>query len=195
MMPEGVTAIAATDATPRKGHELREAIRTALKRWAKPTNEEAQEAAREFISLFIEIERDDKLAASQREYLRTKVRRRLLDLRVQIARWVAIQKRLAKQKARESKGQSDKSDSLAGGNDVGSAPDAASARGGAAMGTADYGQLLIDLIQRTIHPESWDVNGGPGSIFYWYPGRALVIRQTGEIHEKTGDMLDQMRRL
>jgi hypothetical protein len=63
------------------------------------------------------------------------------------------------------------------------------------MGAADYGQGLVDLIQTVVRPQSWDVQGGPGSIFYWYPGKALVIRQTDEIHEEILGVLEQLRRM
>lgn len=39
----------------------------------------------------------------------------------------------------------------------------------------DAGPELVELIQKTISPAHWNVNGGPGSIYYWRPGRALVI--------------------
>jgi len=53
----------------------------------------------------------------------------------------------------------------------------------------------MDLIQRTIAPSTWDINGGPGTIYYWSPGRALVIRQTSEVHGEVADVLDQLQRM
>jgi hypothetical protein len=41
---------------------------------------------------------------------------------------------------------------------------------------------LIDLIQSTIAPESWKVNGGPGTIFYDPIRQALIIKQSAEFH-------------
>lgn len=58
----------------------------------------------------------------------------------------------------------------------------------------DNGQQLVNLIQATIAPQSWDVNGGPGAIRYWRPGQALIIRQTEERHEEVLDLLLQLRR-
>jgi hypothetical protein len=196
-LPPGVVAVDAPDATPRKGYELRDAIRKAFKRWAKPSDAEAEEAARELISLFIELQRDDELARPQWKSLQTKVRNRLLELRDQIARKVAIARRLEKERARKARGLAgDKSDSLSSGtSDDSYLLDPALARGGGAMGAADYGQGLVDLIQTVVRPQSWDVQGGPGSIFYWYPGKALVIRQTDEIHEEILGVLEQLRRM
>lgn len=58
----------------------------------------------------------------------------------------------------------------------------------------DHAQELIDLIQQTIAPKSWDVNGGPGAIRFWRPGLALVITQTDEIHGQVSGLAEQLRR-
>lgn len=56
----------------------------------------------------------------------------------------------------------------------------AGAGGGAAGGL--QAENLIDLIQRTIHPDHWDVHGGPGTIVYFAPLQALVVRASSEVH-------------
>ncbi len=48
-------------------------------------------------------------------------------------------------------------------------------------------------VPRTIAPDSWDIRGGPGSIYYWRPGRALVVRQTTEVHDWLAETLEQLR--
>lgn len=63
--------------------------------------------------------------------------------------------------------------------------------GGAAV--ADYGTALIDLIERTIEPDFWDVNGGPGSMFYYQPLHALVVRATAEVHRELGGAIGGLR--
>lgn len=67
----------------------------------------------------------------------------------------------------------------------------AGAGGGAAV--ADYGPALIDLIQRTIEPNFWDVQGGPGTIFYYQPLHALVVRATAEVHREIGGAIGGLR--
>ena len=59
---------------------------------------------------------------------------------------------------------------------------------------ADEGQNLVDLIQTTIAPETWDVNGGQGSIYYWRNQHVLVIRATDDVHGFVGDVIDQLQR-
>ncbi|MGQ9504447.1 MAG: hypothetical protein ACUVQR_06025 [Thermogutta sp.] len=64
--------------------------------------------------------------------------------------------------------------------------------GGAAL--ADF-DSLIDLIETTVAPNSWDSVGGPGSISPFPTNLSLVISQTQEIHEQISDLLEQLRRM
>ncbi|MEX0718462.1 MAG: hypothetical protein WD066_17850 [Planctomycetaceae bacterium] len=72
------------------------------------------------------------------------------------------------------------------------APGTRMTAGGAAVPPA--ASELIDLIETTVAPDTWAVNGGQGTISYWRPGMALVIRQTGEVHHQIGGTLGQLRR-
>jgi hypothetical protein len=47
-------------------------------------------------------------------------------------------------------------------------------------------QQLIQTIQNAIDPALWNVNGGPGSITFFEPGRALIIRAPAEMHYMFG---------
>src|SRR6185436_11896431 len=54
---------------------------------------------------------------------------------------------------------------------------------------------LIELIQNTIQPSSWESRGGKGTI-QWFPiGMALVIGQTQDIQEQIQDLLKALRQL
>jgi general secretion pathway protein D len=54
---------------------------------------------------------------------------------------------------------------------------------------------IIDLIQTTISPTSWDEVGGPGAVQGFDTNLSLVISQTQEVHEQIVDLLEQLRRL
>ena len=41
--------------------------------------------------------------------------------------------------------------------------------------TIDYGPELVEIIQQTISPSTWNINGGNGAIVYFTPRRAIVI--------------------
>jgi hypothetical protein len=60
-------------------------------------------------------------------------------------------------------------------------------------GVWDYGPALVELIQRTIVPSFWDVNGGPGTIIYYRPAMALVVRATPGMFLEVGGALDRLR--
>jgi hypothetical protein len=60
--------------------------------------------------------------------------------------------------------------------------------------TDQAAQDLIDLIQETVAPSSWEPRGGPGRIRYFAPRQVLVIRQSSEAHEQLDGLLRQLRR-
>lgn len=186
--------------SPRQGYELREAVRSALRRWARPTDDQAPQAAREFLVLYQELQADSQLARSQKDTLRTQVRNRLAQLSEQISYRIAREKRLAKaERPRGVNAPPDKVAPLA--QQMGMGMGGINQGAGGMQGrlrqanVPDAGQELVDLIQRVIASKSWDVNGGPGSIYYWQPGHALIIRQTSEVHDQISDTLEQLRRL
>jgi hypothetical protein len=48
---------------------------------------------------------------------------------------------------------------------------------------------LIDLIQNSVEPSSWQANGGTGTISFYEPTMSLVVRQTAEMHYQLGGAL------
>jgi type II secretory pathway component GspD/PulD (secretin) len=53
---------------------------------------------------------------------------------------------------------------------------------------------LIKLVTDLVAPASWSLHGGAGSIEYYPMGKGLVVRQTPEVHEQLGQMLDALRK-
>jgi len=47
-------------------------------------------------------------------------------------------------------------------------------------------KYLIDLIQSQVEPNSWEKNGGPGTISYFAGTRTLIVRNTSEVHALMG---------
>ena len=182
----------------RTGLKLRDASRDALRRLAKVGDKEAAGAAREFLVLYRELQADTEMARSRRESLRNKIRGRLMVLSTQIKTRAAVERRLARSKApgslkaardREVLGQF----GFSGKTPLGKA--AQGAFGGGAWANNDNGEDLVELIQQVISPATWDVNGGPGAIYYWRPGRALVVTAPGEVHDQLGDVLEQLGKM
>ncbi|MFO0821495.1 MAG: hypothetical protein U1A77_26360 [Pirellulales bacterium] len=71
--------------------------------------------------------------------------------------------------------------------------DAVGGAGRGGQGVPDNGQGLVDLIQATIHPGFWDVQGGPGTMIYYSPLRCLVVRATAEVHGDVGGLVQGLR--
>ncbi|HEY4312798.1 MAG TPA: hypothetical protein VGN12_25330 [Pirellulales bacterium] len=67
--------------------------------------------------------------------------------------------------------------------------------GGLSGGAQPDFDSLIDLVVQTIQPESWDANGGPGSVTRFPNNLSLVISQKQDVHEEIADLLAQLRRL
>ncbi|ASV74930.1 hypothetical protein THTE_2328 [Thermogutta terrifontis] len=51
----------------------------------------------------------------------------------------------------------------------------------------------MDLIHRHVAPSHWAPAGGPGAVYYWRPGHALVVRANEEAHQGISDLLRQLR--
>ncbi|MEX2559943.1 MAG: hypothetical protein WD403_08510 [Pirellulales bacterium] len=170
--------------------ELRAAVQDALAESAylrKPNSRETrlraqaelESLAHRLLHLHGRLEQSAALASSQRARLSIHVRSRLLALADVLARRAADQ---------------------AGAPVVSSAHDDETGQRtppGAAGGAAQPGDLgleLVVLIQRTVAPQTWDVNGGQGTIRYWAPLHVLVVRQTGEVHGQIGGVVRGLRR-
>jgi hypothetical protein len=57
----------------------------------------------------------------------------------------------------------------------------------------DYGPELVDVIQQTISPATWNINGGIGAVVYFAPRRALVVSAPEAVHDKIDGVLGQLR--
>ncbi len=201
---EGTAAAALQSAAPApqlSGRELSEAAHAAMRHWAKATDQEADTAAKELLGIYRDIQQDTRMARSQRETLRLTVRARLDQLCTQIGKRIAKDKAAAKSNSTVKSVAMDKSKEKNAALAQMGVPAGGGVGGGVGGGTAagqnasaDNGQQLVDLIQNTISPKSWDVNGGACSIYYWQPQHAIVVRATGDVHGDISDVLEQLNR-
>ncbi len=53
---------------------------------------------------------------------------------------------------------------------------------------------LIRQIQRAVQPASWDSEGGQGTVQYFAPTMALVVKQTPTVQEKVVELLSRLRK-
>ena len=203
--------VKAAEPAPLTGRELQEAVRDALQNWVRPDDAEADRAALQLLALHEQLRRDTELAQSQRSLLVRKVRNRLERLKGQIARRIAREETegldklpvtmadvrgrlpvLAQMMGRGGMGFGGMGGMPMGG--MGGGMGGWGGAGGFGGGPRHMGEELVELIQTTIAPDSWEVNGGPGTIQYWRNGMSLIIRQTDEVHGEIDDLLRQLER-
>jgi len=184
----------------RQGIELRTACRQALARWRTPSDEDMAKAAREFLVLFTELMADRKLETIERQNYAIVVRSRLMKLSMQIDK--AWKEKAAKQPATLTAPEG--GDAVLGhmfgaGAGVnmqqGFGAGGGLAQGPGGGGAGDYGPALVELIQTTISPKMWDINGGPGHVHYWQQQRALIVAAPQDVHDQIGGVLEQLNRL
>ncbi|PQO25417.1 hypothetical protein C5Y96_24050 [Blastopirellula marina] len=149
---------------PLEPHEIRKAIRTALRDEATSDSiHKRRKAIVRICALYAEMMLNEDFAEYEKEKLQAKLGSRLRSVRDDL-------KKLAEEQPAESLSE------------------AKSANGGGAIDERGADEL-IELITTTIDPETWEVHGGKGSIFYFSNFRVLVVRQTQDVHAKLGGIL------
>lgn len=189
--------------TARRYHEINRDLRALLREQATAKTPGQQTLViRKLVRLYGEICQHPDLATSDTlKSYRVKLRGRLLRIQQELERDIARQEKRSGKTAAggissarladaATKAMADQLSLI--GYSLGG-PGKVFSQGGA-MGPPDYGPALVELIQRTIAPGFWDVNGGPGTIVYYAPLRALVVRATGEIHGNLRGALGGLRR-
>ncbi len=149
---------------PLEPHEIRKAIRTALRDEATSDSfQQRRKAIVQICALYAEMMLNEDFAEYEKEKWQAKLSSRLRGVRDDLL------------KLRESLPEPSLSETE-------------SPRGGGAIDQRGADEL-IELITTTIDPETWEVHGGKGSIFYFSNLRVLVVRQTQEVHAKIGGVL------
>jgi hypothetical protein len=200
---KGESETSSKQVTARRYHEINRDLRALLREQATAKTPGQQTLViRKLVRLYGEICQHPDLATSDTlKSYRIKLRGRLLRIQQELERDIARQEKRSGQTAASgissarladaaTKAMADQLSLI--GYSLGG-PGKVFSQGGA-MGPPDYGPALVELIQRTIAPGFWDVNGGPGTIVYYAPLRALVVRATGEIHGNLRGALGGLRR-
>lgn len=149
---------------PLEPHEIRKSIRSALRDEATSDSfEERSEAIVRICALYAEMMLNKEFAEYEKEKWQAKLGSRLRSIRDDLKK-------------------------LESNQPTPSLSDATTANGGGAIDERGADEL-IELITTTIDPETWEVHGGKGSIFYFSNFRVLVVRQTQDVHAKLGGIL------
>ncbi|MBI5760142.1 MAG: hypothetical protein HZA46_16620 [Planctomycetales bacterium] len=210
---DSATEISATEAPPRTAKKLREAVRDALRDSARACQPDYEEVAPRLLDLFRELDSSAELPRAERRSLRSSLRTRLLQIEDVLARRLLRAEGEAKSKrSGQASGQSSKPGTSEPANlkrpaavappTVVTLAQRGAAGGGQPGGTNTGGQTgvinrgwdLVALIRNTVAPDTWDVNGGNGSIYFYRPLNVIVVRQTQAVHDELGEVLGQIRR-
>lgn len=157
--------------------ELRAAYADSIRRSARKENPDSFGVAPELIDLYQRLDSDRTLAHTERSKMQRGLKFRLESLRDRVLRDALAQQRQQQRNNMRSRraGRRSTSGQSAGGGEIARAVE------------------LIELIQNTIAPDTWDVNGGNGSIRYFSLLKVLVVRQTGEVHHQIGNGLSKLK--
>ena len=157
----------AAELPPLKPHEVRKALREAMiDEASSKTFEDRHEATRRMCALMYEVMLNEEFPEGERKKWRARLVSRLRGVRDDMERSLPDESKPGRR--------------------------IRPARGGGAIDEQGAAEL-IDLITTTIAPETWDIHGGTGSIFYYSNLRVLVISQTQEVHEKIGGVNHGLR--
>jgi len=176
--PTGITA-------GRRGREeLRAAYRQALNDAARRNNPDPLSVTPGVLLLFWELDDPESMPPTERGRMR-----RALKSRLQFLHGRLVRERIEKQRElRRARYRSRNAPNRSPGKSSASNP-------GGAAGAIARANELIDLIQNTIAPETWAVNGGRGTIsFLGAPFYVLVIRNSARVHHQIGGVLPAVRR-
>ena len=185
------------DVPSRAGlHVIEKRLSSLLKQEAvASTRKDRTQAVCDLVLLYQEISKDGRLATSEKlNRLRNRLRSRLRQvgkkLRREIARIERPDRPGPRSASRSARHSARKSLHVTSGGQ----PYESRGSFGGGLQLADNGQALVDLIQRTIAPDTWDVNGGPSTIVYYAPRYALVVRAPAEIQRSVAGGLGGLRR-
>lgn len=155
--------------------ELRAAYSHALQNSTRKVRPDPHTVVPKLVKLYSVLADVDALSHRESSRMRRGLKNRLEEIRDRVIREELKRQRMSRRGGRHSR----------------RAPAQAPTSGG---GEAARAAELVELIQTTIAPESWDVNGGKGSIYYFSLLRVLVVRQTGEVHHQVGNSLPQLKK-
>jgi len=183
---------------PRETAAIRREVSDLLRaESAAAADAERGRHVRRMTQVYLEIVGDERFVDSPTlQQQRIKLWTRLIRIRDELKRRQSIEQR--SRSSDDEQGQRELAEALSAHLQLASqtlgGPSAvfAGAAGGGAV-VDDFGDELIDLITNTIHPSHWNTNGGPGSIVYFRPALALVVRASSEVHSDVRNVVGALR--
>lgn len=171
-------------------------VRDLLGEQAAAEGTAKHELTRELLKLYNSIEQVE-LASRDQRVLASKLENRLLRARQEIlvAQEEAEKQQPANVNARPGGGQLANNGVMAQVGQFMGQQFNQFAGGGNRNPVDDEGAELVELIEKTIDPDSWEINGGNGTIVYFGNLRVLVVRNTRDVHGQLQDLGDALRKV
>jgi hypothetical protein len=158
--------------------DLRDQFRDLTLRTARLNDMDPAEVVPDLVDLYQALHEPNDVSGRELVDMRQRTRARLEKVRERLLR---DRLKLQESQARGARKQA-RQPAAAGGGSVGVGMP------GLAAELANA-QQLIDVITQTIEPQTWQENGGRGSIHYFAPLHVLVVRNTARVHEQIGGAL------
>lgn len=157
---------------PKTRDELRKAYHAMMLKSAKRSKAEPHEFIPEMVQLHSELKQTENLSHSESSKKAGIVKNRLEETYEKLKREAIRMEADIKRTAYRTNARTTKTPEL----------------NGPAQELARANEL-IELIQSTIEPDHWDVNGGKGSIRYFANLKVLVVRAKSDVHYQIGNNL------
>ena len=160
--------------------ELRDAFRAAIR---SSYQAEPKVAVPKLVEVYKRLKRDTQVSNAERTKMQQRVRSRMIAMGDKVV--AQARREMDEQRREESASKSDASGDEESDDADAKAPAPNDYQGDGrpgGRGAEDNGEELVELIRTVIAPETWDVNGGPGTIVYYRPLKVLVVRQTRPVH-------------
>jgi hypothetical protein len=169
----------------------RQDVRRVMAASQRAKNPDPEQVVPALLSLYSRLDRSPKFPAEERRRLLRLVGSRLHELDTLLTKRSGQKPLSSNPASKTTRPRTVLAQRLSNSPQGNSGSLAGSPQGG--LSNAARAQALIDLIRETIDPETWDIHGGEGTIFYFDPVLGLVVRQTAEVHEHVAETLGRLR--
>ena len=193
-----------------KGEELKAYSKGLLRKWVKARDmgeDACHQAAREYIGAILALAKDDVMDITSKRILDDQIKTRLRSLKATIGaynRRHRMERLVAEKEARKAAGLPPRPQSIKPRKNNNQNNDGILAQQGdfanilgedaKTSNNEKEGEELVELIQKTICIDTWEINGGNGTIYYFGPMKSMVVNQSAEVHEEISQVLEQLRR-
>ena len=170
---------------------MKQKIRNALKQEAKTSREDFQSEAHtaaivQLINVYREVKQNTRMTPAERKSWTAYAQARLENVKRRL--------KLAEKKDKQQKDKANGPKNLKPKVKVLAQFPGAGLNAPNEKKADDEGKSLVELIENTIAPDSWESNGGEGRIIYYPILKVIVVYNSDGVHGQVGNLADQLRK-